>query len=97
MIGAISSASFAKDMVYVPPVAQSPSRVAPQAAPIARQTLASEGTSVRDVDLALQISAMNAALDVNRNMGAQLVNMVQAIGAYTGNPGSTGSTIGMIA
>ncbi|MEN6486758.1 MAG: hypothetical protein ABFD98_17920 [Syntrophobacteraceae bacterium] len=99
MIGTVGSASFTKDMVYVPPVAQGPSHVAPQAAPIAQQTLTSEGAPVQNVDFALQISAMNAALDVNRNMGTQLVNMAQAIGAYTGNPGSagTGSTIGTVA
>lgn len=99
MIGAIGSASFTKDMVYVPPVAQGSSPAPPQAAPVAQQTLASEGASGRDVDFAIQLSAMNAALDVNRNMGAQLVNMVQAIGAYTGNPGSAGkgSTIGVVA
>ena len=99
MIGPVSSTSYAVDMARtssasanIPLPVQSPPVVA-------QETLASEGTPVENVDTRLQYFALNASLDMNKTLAAQVVNMVQAISAYTGNAGDagTGSAISTVA
>ena len=90
MIGPVTFSPSAIGTIQAPSTPQDASPApSPESTAAAMATLQSDSAPVENVDTALQISAMNAALDMNKSMVSQLVNMVQAISAYTGNAGAS--------